>query len=346
MRPKDVKNLLKSLYPDGPCVFLIGASGVGKSEIVKQVADELGVGFCVLDMILQDEVVMHGIPDLNQDWLEWKPSKEIPFEGNDAFPENGILFLDEFNCARRGLQTLGYQLALERRIGSHRLKKGWYPVFAGNRVQDQGEIFDVPGPLKNRVLKVDFTVNLQDWLQYAISHDVSDEIIGYIMWSAQGIEEGVDVLGNLINLELADKDWNWPTPRAWARNVDFLLKKGIRSLEAIAGCIGQVAASEFLGYLEVVSKLPKVEDFLAGKAEFPAEPHLQYALIASMIKYASNQERIDKVLLRVTQGDIPEEYAAMLIQQICSTHTAEFFASPYQMDALAKAGEIFIEEED
>jgi len=339
MKASEIKNLLKSLYPDGPSMFLTGPSGVGKSEIIKQTTEELGIAYHVFDMQLQDEVVLRGIPFVEDNWVTWKGSKELPFEGNDLFPEKGILFLDEFNCSRRSLQNLGYQIALEHRIGQFKLKKDWYVCFAGNRETDRAEIFEVPGPLKARVIQIEFTVSLKDWLNWAFSHNVSDEIISYISWSCQNLEEGVDKLGNLINYDPDTTDNAWPNPRAWSRNVNYLLKRNIRSFEAIAGCVGKSAASEFLAYLDVYKDMPKVEDVLDKKVAFPTNVQMQYAISTALIKYCNDSNKVGMLFDRIIDKSIPEEFGTMILNNLLQTNPKIVMMNPNWKKAVGVLGD-------
>lgn len=339
MRISEIKSLIKSLYPDGPSVFLFGPPGIGKSNLVFQVSQELGVACHTFDMQLQDEITVRGIPDVssNGDFFNWKYSSELPFEGNDKFPEKGILFLDEFNCARPAIQQIGYQLTLDKRLAGKRLKQNWYIVLAGNRQQDSGAVFEIPAPLRNRVVQVDVEVNLNEWIKWAMENNIAQEIVSYIMWSCQNLDSGVDHLGSLIDFDPDSRAF--PSPRAWGYLVNNLIKRNIPlTIELLAGCIGEKTAVEFLSYLEVYKELPDTEDVLSGKVPFPDKINLGYAVSVAIINYCTSAETIEKFLQAVKQNLIPEEFAILIIKQLQTLRLKELFQSPSWKEVFVQLG--------
>ena len=127
MRASDLTKSLKALVVQKVPTFLWGAPGIGKSSIVKQIADEKGLDFIDLRLALMDPTDLKGIPfyDKETHTALWAPPAFLPREGE------GILFLDELNSAAPAVQSSAYQLILDRRIGEYELPDGWAIVAAG-----------------------------------------------------------------------------------------------------------------------------------------------------------------------------------------------------------------------
>ena len=93
MTPNQVKSSLRTLISLRQPVFIWGAPGVGKSQVVAQIADELGLKLTDLRAVLLDPVDLRGLPSLGDGVAHWCPPSFLPSDGE------GILFLDELNAA-------------------------------------------------------------------------------------------------------------------------------------------------------------------------------------------------------------------------------------------------------
>jgi MoxR-like ATPase len=111
-------------------VFIWGPPGIGKSTLVQQFADSLGLP-CVslLGSQLAPEDIM-GVPQICNGVSQFCPPKMI------ARKEPYCLFLDELNACSQEVQKAFYSLIHEHRIGEYELPKGSIVIGAGNRAQD------------------------------------------------------------------------------------------------------------------------------------------------------------------------------------------------------------------
>jgi hypothetical protein len=338
LRASEIAKIIKMNYPNGTPLCILGPSGVGKSQIVAQVGNSLGMGIWgkedtskgaiyTFNLLIQDIVAMHGLPYPAPDsFVDWIPPRELPLIGNNTFPDSGFIIFDEFNTASRAKQTLLYDICLNRKIGNNRLKEGWYPILIGNRAEDRGEIHDIPGPLMNRVCIIYMDVNVKEWISWASWKEVDPRIIGYI---AQSVSGNLDMSSSLydnpsgrVNLDTGASRplrigdlWyydetrmieNWPTPRAWGENVDFALKHGILEQseavrrEVLGGMIGKTCAQSFLTYCLLYNELPQPHDILTGKKTFPAITNagLCFAAATSIVEHVKNRSEAGKPMLK------------------------------------------------
>ena len=91
MRAKELSAIIRDLYPVKQPIMVSGPPGIGKSAIIKQVAESLGIGFIDLRLIYLDPVDLRGIPmpDAKQGTTKWLTPDFLPREGK------GILASDK-----------------------------------------------------------------------------------------------------------------------------------------------------------------------------------------------------------------------------------------------------------
>lgn len=123
----------------GVSLWIWGPAGVGKSSLVKQVAqdnDMLCVDFRLSQIEASD---LRGLPDRQDGQTVFLPPKTLPDHQMD---QAGILFLDELNRAQGDVMQAAFELVLDRKIGDYQLPENWQVVVAGNF----GDDYDVRQP--------------------------------------------------------------------------------------------------------------------------------------------------------------------------------------------------------
>lgn len=184
----------------------------------------------------------------------------------------GILFLDEMNSAPQSVQAAAYGLVLNRRLGEYELPKGWAILAAGNRAGDRGVVNTMPSPLANRLVHIDFEVDVEDWYDWATAAGVSDITRAFIKFRP-----------NLLHsFNPAANERAFPSPRTW-HFVDDVSKSNLShevEYELIKGTVGEGAAAEYLAFTRQLKDLPSVEEILMNPdgAPLPEAPATQYAV--------------------------------------------------------------------
>ena len=145
MKPSKLYEALHALIGERVPLHIWGACGVGKSQIVHQVADDLDYDFLDVRAVQLDPVDLRGLPRISADQTEWVPPKFLPTSGK------GILFLDELTSAPQMTQAGCYQLVLDRKLGEYALPDGWVVIAAGNPASERGVHFAMPRPLAQPV---------------------------------------------------------------------------------------------------------------------------------------------------------------------------------------------------
>lgn len=255
--PAQVPELLLGLATVRP-VFLWGAPGIGKSSLVRQFADSLGL-HCVslIGTQLAPEDLI-GVPQITPEGR----SRFCPPE-SIARDEPYCLFLDELNAATPDVQKAFYSLILDRRIGSYELPPGSIVIGAGNRSTDGALARPMASALVNRLAHVHLRASSADWLTWAGVNGIHPWISDYLtdrpdhLWSAPPKTEEP-----------------FSTPRAWHMLSDALhsfgptLKEG--TLKVLAhGMLTPAHAVSFCGYAKIVRHSFGLEAIIKGDASWP-----------------------------------------------------------------------------
>jgi MoxR-like ATPase len=270
MKPSELFEALHALITERVPLHIWGACGVGKSQIVAQVASDLGWQFLDIRAVQLDPVDLRGLPRISADQAEWVPPKFLPTSGK------GILFLDELTAAPQMTQAGCYQLVLDRKLGEYHLPDDWVVVAAGNPASERGVHFSMPRPLRNRFVHLSLEPDFEDWCQWAVRAGLRPEIIAFLRFKPALLHDA-----NTMS------DMNaWPTPRSWemASNVlsGFARRQksgffaGATEIEAqlLEGTVGPAATTELVAFLRLFRDLPSIDEILLNPdtAPLPGEP--------------------------------------------------------------------------
>jgi len=121
-----LKAALAVAYRARQPALLEGPTGIGKSEVVAQLAHELGVDHVVLDLSLLEPPDLVGLPVVEGGRTAYAAPEILPTGGQ------GILMLEELNRAERYIQQPALQLLTARRLHQYVLPEGWSTMAAIN----------------------------------------------------------------------------------------------------------------------------------------------------------------------------------------------------------------------
>ena len=122
----DVIQAIALAYRAGMAVLLVGRHGVGKSELIKQAALELGISYLVLDLSLMEPPDLTGLPFLREGRTFYAPPASFPTDGT------GLLAFEELNRCQQYMMAPCLQLLTERRLNAYELPPGWQPLGSVN----------------------------------------------------------------------------------------------------------------------------------------------------------------------------------------------------------------------
>lgn len=172
-------------------VFLVGPPGVGKTAIVQQIANRMGINFVSYSMTHHTRQSAIGLPYIEEAEYGDKTYRvsrytmsEIIATVYDVIKESGIqegiLFLDEVNCVSETLAPAMLQFLQFKSFGQHRLPSGWTIVTAGNPPEYNRAARDFDPATLDRMKRIDVEPDLDVWRDYAVAHQVHPAIITYL----------------------------------------------------------------------------------------------------------------------------------------------------------------------
>jgi len=326
--PNEAKRSIRKCVKIKRPVFMWGAPGIGKSDIVKQIGLEQDREVIDVRLSLWEPTDIKGIPYYNStsNTMTWAPPAELPTD-----PEStAILFLDELNSAAPATQAAAYQLVLNRRVGTYKLPDGVSIVAAGNRETDKGVTYRMPAPLANRFVHLELRTDFDDWLQWATLNKVHEQVVGYVSFAKQ----------DLYDFDPRSSSRSFATPRSWSFVSDLLgdedLDEGTLT-DLVAGAVGEGLAVKFIAHRKVAKQMPKPEDILSGKVQKCAikEISAMYSLTISLCyelqeadqKKAKNWDAMADNFFKFMMDNFPTELVVMGAKVALTNYNLPFDAS-------------------
>ena len=272
MTPSELKQYLQELISNQLhlSTMIWGAPGIGKSSIVKQIAESKQLQFIDLRLSQLAPTDLRGlpvaIPGNNQNnqmgKSTWYPPEFLPTSGK------GILFLDELNMAPPAMQGVAQQLILDRQVGAYQVPDEWYIWAAGNRKEDKASVFQMPSPLANRFLHLEVEVDFDSFKTYALTHRFHEQIIAFLSYRPSLLHK------------LNPQHHIWPSPRSW----EMASKLHSANLD-ISPAVGREATTEFNAFVDLYQNIPNLDVILAKQGQnipFPTEPSARYATVVGL----------------------------------------------------------------
>jgi midasin (ATPase involved in ribosome maturation) len=249
-------------------VFLWGPPGIGKSSIMRKVANDSQLEYIDLRVSQLAPTDLRGLPFIEDGQARFAPPSFLPTEGR------GILAIDEFNMASPAMMGIAQQLILDRRVGDYVVPEDWFIVAAGNRAKDRAAVSQMPAPVANRFIHFNVESDLTSFKQYALLKGLNEQIISFLNFRPE------------LLFDFNKNATAWPSPRSW-EFANTLLSIDLE----IDAAIGEGASAEFYAYQSIYSRLPDVDAILQGeKIDVPREPSLMYAVCGALVSRAKTAQ--------------------------------------------------------
>ncbi|AOQ24637.1 hypothetical protein MTAT_19820 [Moorella thermoacetica] len=329
---KEAKTIIKELLTNTNIVpALVGERGIGKSEALKQAADELGIGYFDLYASALEGPDFMGLIDKDRQAgvTRYLPPEFLPTEQAVAagmFPEKGIFVLEELNRAETQTVHTLYPLLLYGRINQHHLASGWKLAVAMNPDTAAYTTNALDDAALDRMMILDVEPTVDEYSSYCLQTD------NYNMDVLEFLQENKEMLlqknGNGM-----DKA---PCPRAWSRVQEIRNKCNLSDelmFKAMAGLVGSRAAASLAGYLRNRElKPPRAEEVFKDYNE--VRPRLleilkknRYDIVALLSKQIAREMNLGKNHLNAVEKyvfDLPDELQVMFMRQLHEMRPNDF----------------------
>ena len=281
-KPSEAIEMIKTAFKAGRTPFLHGSPGIGKSDIVKQVARDLGMKMFDLRATTIDPVDLRGVPKIVEEQDQYIAKWAIP----DFLPreEGVILFLDEMTSAPPMMQAGCYQLVLDKRIGNYKVPNNCFIIGAGNREGDKAIVHRISSALANRFSPhINLVVDKDDWIVWARNNKIHTDVIYFIHGMPQ----------HLNTFDSSKNEKAFATPRTWEFVSDILYTEPPQHIltKMLAGTIGGVT-HEFLHFKNLKSKLPNPRKILNNPSSYdvPKKHDMIYAMVCAILTIAGEKD--------------------------------------------------------
>lgn len=256
-------------------VLLMGPPGIGKTQIMEQIAGECGIGLVSYTITHHTRQSAVGLPmikteefDGNEYSVTEYTMSEIIAGVYKAIKEQGhregILFIDEINCVSETLIPTMLQFLQCKTFGNQKVPEGWIIVAAGNPPEFNRSVreFDMVTYDRLRVINID--ADLEVWREYAREREIHNAILSYLDIRPQ----------NFYRVEADVDGLKFVTARGWEDMSSLMYVYEELGISINAGVVGEFLhnediAEDFAAYYDLYNKYRDdygINNILAGNA--------------------------------------------------------------------------------
>ena len=172
-------------------ILLMGPPGIGKTQIMEQIARECGIGlvsYTITHHTRQSAVGLPFIKEKTYDGISYSVTEytmsEIIHSIRNYMEESGrkegILFIDEINCVSETLAPTMLQFLQCKTFGNQAVPKGWIIVAAGNPAEYNRSVHEYDFVTLDRVRRIDVEADLDVFREYARARHLHPFIVSYL----------------------------------------------------------------------------------------------------------------------------------------------------------------------
>ncbi len=257
-------------------ILMIGPPGIGKTQIMEQIAAECGIDLVSYTITHHTRQSAVGLPMIREavyqgtqhSVTEYTMSEIIASvyrKMEDSGRTEGILFLDEINCVSETLAPTMLQFLQCKTFGNQALPKGWIVAGAGNPPEYNTSVREFDVVTLDRVRLISVEADYHVWMEYAKEQKLHGALLSYLKLREK----------NFYRIEADPDGMQYVTARGW-EDFDCLLK----SYEAFGLPVSEEIVYEYLhqkdvaedvaAYLDLYRKYRDdygIDKILAGKVK-------------------------------------------------------------------------------
>lgn len=303
MTPKNLKTFLKVCLKNKFNILITGQPGIGKSDIVEQVAKEEEYGLILTHPVVSDPTDYKGMPFVVDGEAVFLPFNDLKKLIDAKGPT--ICFIDDLGQAMPSVQASVMQLLLARKINNTSISDSVVFIAATNRKEDRAGVSGLLEPVKSRFTSIiELEISAEDWCEWALKRDIPLSLISFIKYKPTLLSKFTPT-NSLINS---------PSPRTVA-NVGKLMLTDLPKeclKEAVKGAVGEAFAIEYFSFLEIRDSLPRIEEIVLSPLtiKVPDEISIKYSLLGYILENVTD-DNIEALLLYI--GRLGNELEAIFL---------------------------------
>lgn len=273
-------------------VLLIGAPGIGKTQIMEQIARECGIALVSYTITHHTRQSAIGLPFISKKSFNGEERAVTEYTMSEIVASiyekiektgisEGILFIDEINCVSETLAPAMLQFLQCKTFGSHEIPKGWLIVAAGNPPEYNRSVREFDVVTMDRVKKIEVEPDFEAWKEYAYQAGVHPAVLSYLNTRP----------GNFYRMESTVDGKMFATPRGWED-----LSRILAVYEKIKKPLDRDVAVQYIQYPKVARDFANyLELFYKYRTDYQLDAILQGHMDDNLVKkaaHASFDERL------------------------------------------------------
>lgn len=256
-------------------VLLMGPPGIGKTQIMEQIASECGIGLVSYTITHHTRQSAVGLPMIKTEEFDGNEYSVTEYTMSEIIAgvykavkeqghREGILFIDEINCVSETLIPTMLQFLQCKTFGNQKVPEGWIIVAAGNPPEFNRSVreFDMVTYDRLRVINID--ADLEVWREYAREREIHNAILSYLDIRPQ----------NFYRVEADVDGLKFITARGWEDMSSLMYVYEELGISINAGVVGEFLhnediAEDFAAYYDLYNKYRDdygINNILAGNA--------------------------------------------------------------------------------
>lgn len=255
-------------------ILLMGAPGIGKTQIMEQIARECKVGLVSYTITHHTRQSAVGLPFIKEKTFGQETFSVTEYTMSEIIAsvyekmektglKEGILFIDEINCVSETLAPMMLQFLQGKTFGNQKVPEGWVIVTAGNPPEYNKSVREFDVVTLDRIKRIDVQPDFEVWKEYAYEQGIHPAVISYLELRRK----------NFYRMENTVDGRIFATARGWEDlsrliQVYETLDKEVDREVVYQYIQHPMIAKDFAAYLALCNKYKTdyaVEDLLQGK---------------------------------------------------------------------------------
>lgn len=273
-------------------ILLMGAPGIGKTQIMEQIADECQIGLVAYTITHHTRQSAVGLPFIQKETFDGKEYAVTEYTMSEIIAsvyrtmeetgkKEGILFIDEINCVSETLAPAMLQFLQCKTFGNQKVPDGWIIVAAGNPPEYNKSVKEFDMVTLDRLRTIAVEADYGTWKEYAREHGVHPAILSYLDLRTK----------NFYRVEADVEGMQYVTARGWE---DF--SHMLYAYESLDIPVGEEFVYEFLHQKDVAEDVAAYVDLYHKYQDDYGIPEILRGKVKPVVYQRLEQAEFDEKL--------------------------------------------------